>query len=350
MGISKLKVLILLILCSFSLMNCQKKKMEEKYNWLGTISAPQEYPMEIYQGAIVGNDFTYSFDSIWGTQNTGWGNEGGTMSVDTETMDLPHQLEFTWYSLVEKKFFTGKWDLDQKKIKNLFDEGFVDQDTRKRTTYNSFVVGLAPKGRVVLWIKGAGNQKEVGVFQAHDTIITKEKAYENAQYMFNDGFADRMLNDPEYKTFKPEIREKIKEEGYPEPDVYDVYREKFNWKPVVILPEGSVWIDFGFNNYNGEQENLFAKTLDDNTYKNRAVPKFCGFYWRDKNKNRYAVWVDSFDEKEIFELFQKLGKDEEIDFTIKVNEDNTRVFLSLVTEKEELSITKAKIRLSRKIE
>lgn len=324
--------------------------MEEKYSWLGTISAPQEYPMEIYKGAIVANDFSYTFDAIWGTQNTGWGKEGGTMSVETEKMGIPHQLDFTWYSLVENKFFTGKWDLNKEKIKTLFEEGFVDQDTHKKTTYNSFVVGLAPQGRVVLWIKGPGNQKEVGAFQAHDTLITREKAYDNAQYMFKEGFADRMLNDPSYKTFKPEILEKIKKEGYPPADIYNVYREKYNWKPVVVLPEGAEWIDFGFTTYNGEQENIFDQSLKDNTYKSRAIPRFCGFYWRDKNKNKYAVWVDSFDEKEIFELFQKLGKDEHIDFSIKVNQDNTQVLLSLVTEKQSLSINKAKIRVSRKIE
>ncbi len=47
--------------------------MEEKYTWLGTVSAPQEYPMEVYEGAIIADDFTYAFDAIWGTQNTGWG-------------------------------------------------------------------------------------------------------------------------------------------------------------------------------------------------------------------------------------------------------------------------------------
>lgn len=347
---NKIKALILCVVCCFSTINCQNKKMEEKYQWLGTVSAPQEYPMEVYKGAIVADDFTYGFDAIWGTQNTGWGNEGGTMSVETEKMNLPHHLEFTWYSLVEKKFYTGKWDLNKDKIKKLFEEGFVDQDTRKRTTYNTFIVGLAPKGKVVLWAKGPGNQKEIGAFQAHDTIITKEKAYDNAQYMFNEGFADRMLNDPSYKTFKPEVLEKIKNEGYPAEESYEVYRQRYHWKPVVILPEGGVWLDFGFTNYNGEQENLFAKSLKDDTYKERAIPKFCGFYWRDKDKNRYGVWIDSFDEKEIFELFQKIDKDEEIDFTIKVNDDNTKVFLSLITEKGEVFITKANIRLSKKIE
>lgn len=350
MGISKLKILLLSILCSFSVASCQNKKMDEKYNWLGTISAPEEYPMEIYKGAIIADNFTYDFDAIWGTQNTGWGNEGGTMSVETKKMDIPNKLEFTWYSLVENKFYTGKWDLDKEKIKTLFEKGFTDQDNGQKTTYTNFIVGLAPKGRVVLWINGAGNQKEVGVFQAHDTLITQEKAYENAKYMLKEGFAERMLKDPSYKTFKPEIREKIEKQGYPSPEIYDAYRERYSWKPFVILPNGAEWIDFGMTNYNGEQENLFNESLTKDTYKKRAIPKFCGFYWRDQNKNRYAVWIDSFDEKEIFELFQKLGKEKNIDFTIKVNDGNTAAILSLKTDNEELPITKAKTRFSRKIE
>ncbi|MDF2553028.1 MAG: hypothetical protein K0R77_2303 [Chryseobacterium sp.] len=350
MGISRPKAIIFFILYGFSLLSCQNKKMEEKYSWLGTISAPQEYPMEIYNGSIIANDFTYGFDAIWGTQNTGWGNEGGTMSVETQQMEIPHRLEFTWYSLVERKFFTGKWNLDQENISKLFKEGFVDQDTQKKTTYTNFIVGLAPKGRVVLWINGPGNQREVGVFQAHDTIITQENAYENAKYMLKEGFADRMLNDPSYETFKPEIKARIEKEGYPSPEIYDAFREKYNWKPVVLLPEGGELIDFGFNNYNGEQENLFGESLKDNTYKKRAVPKFCGFYWLDKNKNRYAVWIDSFDEKEIFELFQKSGKEKNIDLTIKINNDNSAATVSLKNGNEELPVTKAKIRLSRKIE
>lgn len=350
METNSVRSLILFVICSFSLVNCQNKKMEEKYNWLGTLSAPKEYPMEIYKGAIIADDFAYRFDAIWGTQNTGWGNEGGTMSVETRNMDIPNKLEFTWYSLVENKFYTGKWDLDKEKIESLFKKGFIDQDNGKKTTYSNFIVGLAPKGRVVLWINGPGNQTEVGVFQAHDTVITQENAYENAKYMLKEGFADRMLKDPSYQTFKPEIRAKIEKEGYPAADIYDVYREKYNWKSSVILPEGSEWIDFGFTNYNGEQENLFGESLTNDTYKKRAVPKFCGFYWRDKNKNRYAVWVDSFDDHEIFELFQKLGKDKNIDFKIKVNADNTEATVSLTSEKEELPVTKAKIRLSGKIE
>lgn len=341
MATNKLKLFLLCALFCF----CSIQSQNKKYSWLGTVSAPQEYPVEIYKGALIADDFTYGFDASWGTQNPGWGNAGKTVSVKIEKMDLPHQLNFTWYSLTEKKFYTGKWNLNTEKIKNLFDEGFVDQDTRKRITYNKLIIGLAPKGKVIVWAKGLRNQKEVGFFKAHDTIIPKEKAYPEAQYMFADDFANRML----FKLFDPALREKINEEGYPAQYNYEVYRERYNWKPAVTLPEGAVWLDFGFISYNGEEENLFAKSLKDNTYKERAIPKSCGFYWRDKNKNRYAVWIDSFDEEEILNVFKKIGKDEDIDLAIKVNEDNTQLFISLITETGEVSLTKAKIKLSHKV-
>lgn len=344
----KSKSLMAVVLLCFSLMACKSQGVPQTYSWSGTVSAPQEYPVEVYRGAIIAEGFTYGFDAIWGTQNTGWGSQGGTMTTALEKKGVPHTLEFTWYSLVERTFYTGQWNLDKQKIKRLLDEGFIDQDTHKKDTYYTFIVGLAPGGRVVLWMSGAGNQKEVGAFEAQATAITKESAYSNAQYMFKDGYADRMLNDPSYKTFTAHTRQKIQAQGYPAPGIYSTYREKYRWRPVVVLQEGE-WIDFGFRAYNGEQENIFGKKLLDNAYETRAIPAFCGFYWR-VGDGRYGVWVDAFDEKEIFDLFQKLGKQKDIDLVVRVDAQNTRVSLSLRSGAQEFPLGKATVRLSRKIE
>lgn len=195
MGTSKLKLIIIFIFCSFSFITCQNNKVEEKFKWSGTVSAPQENPVEVYSGAIISDDFTYSFDAIWGTQNTGWGEHGGIMNVSDDQMQIPRKLEFTWYSLTEEKFYTGKWDLDHKKISDLFKEGFRSYHSGKyiTKTYDEFIIGLAPKGRVVVWIMGEKEQIEIGVFQAHDTIITKENAYEDAQYMLEKDYAKKRL-------------------------------------------------------------------------------------------------------------------------------------------------------------
>jgi len=59
-----LKILTSIIFYVFSLINYQEEKMEEKYQWLTILYVPQEYPMEIYNGALIANDFTYGFDSL----------------------------------------------------------------------------------------------------------------------------------------------------------------------------------------------------------------------------------------------------------------------------------------------
>lgn len=67
MGINKSKLLLILIFGAISLISCQNKKMEEKFNWSAIVSAPQEFPVELYSGALTADDYTSSFSSIWGT-------------------------------------------------------------------------------------------------------------------------------------------------------------------------------------------------------------------------------------------------------------------------------------------
>lgn len=342
MGINKLKILFFFIIGSFSLVSCQNKKMEEKYSWLGTVSAPQEYPMEVYQGSIIADDFTYGFDAIWGTQNTGWGNTGATMNVSTQKMNIPKTLEFTWYSLVEKKFYTGKWPLDKTKIEKLFKEGFTDKDTGKRETYTTFKVGLAPKGKIVLWINAPGVQKEIGNFQAHDTIITKEKAYENAQYMLEDGYADDRLKSDFLMT--PEIKNRITMSGYPDPSVYEIYRKKYLWKPVIELPQGYQVKKIFFMAANGEYDTYEGST------KERAVPYYLSIniigpdhkelganVFFTKNESYYTdnvlkgnnVLPVDFDLNDINKVFGRIDQKKEADFIIKIVPESKKMNVSI---------------------
>ena len=52
-----IKIVTLFIFSVFSLLSCQNKKMEEKFNWSGGICAPAEYQMQCYYGRIIADDF-----------------------------------------------------------------------------------------------------------------------------------------------------------------------------------------------------------------------------------------------------------------------------------------------------
>lgn len=317
--------------------------MEEKYNWEGTVSAPQEYPMEIYDGAIIANDYTYNFDSIWGTQNTGWGNEGGVMSDSSNSTEIPYKLEFTWLSIVENKFYTGKWVLDKEKISQLFREGVINRLSGKKSTYSQFKVGLAPRGKVVLWLNGEGYQKEIGVFQAHDTIIKKDDAYENAQYMFEPEYIKKILTDPSFKTFKSDVKNRINNYGYPNPSIYEVFREKYNWNPKIKLPDGYLIDSNGSILFcNGEQDD-FANA------QKKPIPYFMTFTFTDKNGKKYGIDIvftkvedyrkeyilkgnttipTDFELNEINKIFND-SRGEKIDFILDINPQNNQVQIVL---------------------
>lgn len=356
MGTNKLKLLIFFIFSTFTLISCQNKKMEEKYRWLATLSAPQEYPMEIYDGALIANDFTYSFDAIWGTQNTGWGNSGGTMSVATKEMGIPHTLEFTYYSLIEKKFYIGKWNLETAKITQLFHDGLINRLNGKTGNYNEFKIGLAPKGRVILWINGEGYQKEVGVFQAHETVIDKDKVYENAQYMFEDGYAEERLKSD--FLFQADLRERLSNFGYPDARIYDTFRNKFKWNEIIELPDGFKVENGVFLFCNGEWDDF--KNLDKKpipysvtfTIFNNVGQKYgidIIFTQDEKYRENYSLKGNNilpvdFDLNEIVEIFNKnINPDENTEFIIKINPQNKEVELSL-KQNDKIFLLKKNIR------
>ncbi|SHF86761.1 DUF2931 family protein [Pedobacter caeni] len=338
----------LLAFLMMAVAGCKGQKMEEKFNWLGTVSAPEEYPMEVYKGALIAEDFTYGFDMIWGTQNTGWGVNGGVMSVSTQQMAAPDSLKFTWLSLTEKKFYTGSWKLDKEKIARLFREGYVNDMNQKKETYTMVKVGLAPKGRVMVWLTGSGFQTEVGAFLAHDTTITADMAYDNAKYMFKPGFVEGVLNNE--RIMKPEIKARIAQKGYPDPDIYAVYRERYQWRPEIHLPDGGKASLFFYSYLNGEEETRFGEELVSNPYQSRATPKYITLIWKDKTGKKNGLGIEPFDEDEVLAAFKKLGNTGNIDLVIKINSSNTNAVVSLKNNKEEIPLRKGKVDITENLD
>lgn len=304
METNKFRILLLIMALTFSLNSCQNKKMEEKYQWTGTLSAPKEYQMQVYYGQLIADDYQYPFTDIWGNISNGWGNEGGSGGSPDTASSLPHTLEFTWYSLVENKFYGGHWDLDKEKIKKLFEEGFSQPyfDSFKKGTYSTFIIGLAPKGRLVLWLAGGGHQVEVGHFRAKEIKITREEAYDKFRYAFEPGYREKMLQDKTHGGLTDDtIFKIIAEKGHPDPEIYNDYREKFNWTPRVVLPQGSKLQRISFNMANGEKELILESEAEKQlVQQQRAVPYLFYCLWKDKNDKEYNAQIVFTGNKQYF--------------------------------------------------
>jgi hypothetical protein len=275
---NNLKRIGAIVLFTIAMSSCKDKNMEEEFDWSGNISAPKEYPMEVYKGYLSGGGHFFGFSEMGGLSTAGWGYAGSGMSPIHAP--VPDTLKLTWRSLVERKFYTGEWALPKERIKQLFKEGIVNTYTKEKELYDLIQLGLAPKGMLIVWLSGTnGTQVEVGRFQGQETTIDPKEAYDNAKYMFEADYIDGMLANDNIVT--PEIKEKIKQDGYPLPTVYDTYREKYLWKPKVVLPEGCKITSVAIKMCNGEKEDIPLPQ------KIRAIPYCYEIEWTDKSGQDY---------------------------------------------------------------
>ncbi|MFH6991055.1 DUF2931 family protein [Flavobacterium sp. FlaQc-48] len=90
--------------------NKEKKKemliKTEKFGWLATTGAGEEYPMEIVSGSFIASDSSLQWIPSGEILKSGWGNGNGVWVVGEELKKVPERMEITWFSYAENKFFT----------------------------------------------------------------------------------------------------------------------------------------------------------------------------------------------------------------------------------------------------
>jgi hypothetical protein len=307
-----MKKISLLLLLAITTNSC----MEKKYEWSADISAPREYPVEIYTGAAGG----YFFSQMGGFTNVGWGHAG---SVNYIKAPLPDRLDMTWLSFVDNKFYTGEWKLPTQKIQQLFDEGFYSKrgDEAETEPYKFINIGLAPKGMIIVWVAGIGRQVEVARFQAHETTIDPKLISESEKYMFEKDYIKDMLT---YDgTISKDVREQLRLYGYPAPEVYEAYREKYLWKPKIILPEGCKINSFYIKMCNGEIENPYDRPIEQ---KSRAIPYVFEIFWyvgSGKKQQEFVSRIAFTKDDKFWDKYLELNGEDEIPVDFDKNEIRT---------------------------
>ncbi|MCA5003713.1 DUF2931 family protein [Sphingobacterium sp. WQ 366] len=314
--------------------SCQDKyKGMKKYAWSAAISAPKLYPIEVIRGSLGNDEYGAYFSTIYGINNPGWGNAGRSMD-NSSLQYLPDTLSFTWYSIVEDKYFTGKWGLDIAYLNKVFKEKYENIFHKSEQLYK-IVIGLGPKGKVVMWGQSAGTSIELGSFQAQDTIITAADMREDDQHRFVEGRRERILRNDFY--IPKEARERISEVGYPNPDLYSLYQKRYDWN-VKINHIGEP-NDLRLFYFNGEMESRIYPGVDNPFFKRRSIINRLAYFYIDEEKKRgLGIHFNSYEE--LSQAFERLSmKAESIELVVDVDLstlNSGRVFLKNSQEKIEL--------------
>ena len=291
--------------------SCQKKEnnkmntqnTEPEFEGEATLCSPFGFPMEVYKGHIGGGTLTIGLET--GVQ--GWGSSGS--GIGNGAKPLPKELSCIWVSYAEDCMYSIDCPVDYDKLVAVFEEGYQSSVKKlgyKKITYNAIIVGFAPGGVVVVWASGPGRTVEIGRYQGKKYVVPQEeidKLDASGRTIFDPKFRKMIMTSPNIIP--------IEMQNNPKPIPYglwDSYRTRYNWRPVVEVQNEAIILDVSFDMFNGEKEALFDKTLIENKFEKRGILSGIGIGWRDTKGQGYGGLI-YFNEEEIRNAFKKMYKD-----------------------------------------
>jgi len=314
----------------------------EKFEWRPTACAPHLYPAKIVKGDFIFEDDSKIYIPAKWIMYNGWGDAGSAHIVGDDFKAVPTQLQITWVSYIEKKSYTGTFKLPQRKIRELFEQGYTDQRGLKGN-FSTLNVGLAPGGIIILWIFGAGLALEIEQFQAIETQVTMQDIYPDAiiniDEHIQEGLQEIARDVEEYGT--------ISSENIPYEAWSKKYRTRYNWTPQFVFADGGQHKKLLARFYNGEHYFLEHTNPLLRENKTWAVPKYYRINWTDKNQNNYGAHI-YFDEGETFAAFRQLfdqNKATKAQLNIEIDKYNSNINIFLTNENEKIALTQTRIKV-----
>jgi hypothetical protein len=234
--------------------------------------------------------FFTGFGAAWGAGSSGMGGP------DKNGSRLPKTFRLTYYDYLEDKFYRLDGELPQKRIHELFKKKIIDKDVRYGTSrgrFDDLRFGVAPRGNVMLWAAGFGNQVELQTYQAAELKGMTRKSY-NASLP---GGTFTLMED-RWKTLeggglKPTTLEKIKNGWVPDPNWYMRHiRVKFPWRHRLT---GNVAQLIEMESYQGNAEAESVGAWEMSVYNllnvMRGIPETAKFWFIDRSGQHHHIWL-----------------------------------------------------------
>jgi hypothetical protein len=159
--------------------------MKNLYNWALKISSFPFTPIEVIHIECITNDKVSVFSTFPSSCNSGWGGEYSFLTKGEAFKPIPDTINATWFSYVEKKFYTANVKLPVDKLTKLFKEGYKDVYTGEMLTYDNVIVGMSARGKGCIWISGGGTwQHEIMHFTGKPIELKQEDVPEIYHHLF----------------------------------------------------------------------------------------------------------------------------------------------------------------------
>ena len=282
-----------------------------KYPYFVSGNAPVLYPTETFFGNLMWSEddgisvpYSYPFAAKWG--------EAVSMHIyDEKEFPVPTFLDMIWFSIVENQFYSIEEKLPAERMEELFQQ----KDEKGNPIYEYIIVGMAPYGKVAVWLSGHQKQTEVAWLKAERVDVEME-----------DFCPSTNLNREEYAeaVFKnaKEAYEYFQANGLPNRMLYENYMARFNYKIHPVLEDETAelqGVDVWY--YNGEFDTCLTDEYSD--YAMRAKPrKMIVHYKVGKAKYNAYIWFDDVKTRVAFSDFYGEDSAKEMNLVIDIRKSN----------------------------
>jgi len=313
-------------------------RQPRRYQWLPTESAPRRFPAYLIRGALLLADGTTSYVPDQRVVSNVWGDFGSTHVVEPLVKPVPQRLDIRWFSFTEDKFYEGSFDLPWQEMQRMFDTPLVEgRVLPKPEPYDSVVVGMAPGGRVAVWMAASAETVEIATYQARVVDLPWKLVAGDAE-MSREAFIQSRLT----TRMKPEQYQDHLRNGVPA-GLYKEYHRRYRWQPFVS-GQGTAQ-SMRLVCFNGEGSYITAKG-EAVPHATRSVPALIEFTWLPPGSTQALRAELTFDEAEVFAAFRKLSPDDSMRaLTLRLEQSGQAVSVSLRDERYLLPLGKTKMEL-----
>lgn len=269
-----------------------------RFEWYASGNAPLLFPTELVMGNFLFEDLSKVNIPESTPFANPWGKAVSMHLLPDNSHPVPKYILIAWLSIVESKFYMVADELPQEKIKALLAEKNEETNEPK---YNMLIAGMAPYGKLAIWLSGSGITTEAAWLQGKEAPI-EMKDFAPKSKLSKEEYARQTLAECK------EAYQNFKENGLPDPMLFEQYMQKFNYK---ITPkfenETTFFKAIEINYYNGELNTVETKKYDPD-YAMQAKPSKIVLKWSDYRRNYTGCFFA--DEKKITEIFHNYFGDD----------------------------------------
>ena len=307
-----------------------------KYAYLLSGCAPRLYPTETFFGNLMWSDddgISVPYCCPFADE---WGQPVSMHIYDEKDFPVPEEIDMIWLSLAENKFYSIEEDLPKEEIEQLLHE---TDKKNGQPLFNYIIVGMAPYGRVALWLHGDKKANLVAWMEAEETDVEMEDFCPSTN-LTRDKYVNLMLKSVD------EAFTNLQTNGLPPRDLFDNYMKQFTYR---YSPLFEHWDENKekWTKYTEEEQETkpvldhIEEALYDGThdklhdggllqYHEAGKPKKLVMKYHIK-KSEYTAyfWFEDKTIRAIFDKFYGIHPDTKTDFIIHIDPEKKKYQLSL---------------------